>query len=565
MNGTDWLKTYPAGSLIQKAYSTALLAHDGEKRDSGEPYIVHPLAVAESVKEWGLDETSIVAALLHDVAEDTAYTLSDVRMDFGDEVAFLVEGLTKLQQIKYKDRDAEDMRRFIIAFSQDLRVLIIKLADRLHNMQTLHFRPKDRQKIFAQETVDIYAPLAYRLGMQKLSGELEDLAFPYIYPDEYKWLLKEVKDTYEERQAYTHRVLPIVQKALENHGIRPVSVDARAKRYYSLYRKLLRYDMDVSKVNDLVALRIIVRTVEECYAALGVVHSLWQPVPNRFKDYIARPKPNGYRSLHTTVFCIDNKILEIQIRTQEMHEVNENGIAAHWGYEQAKKNLKVGDQWKGVQDKKELAWIRQLQNWQKTFASQKEFLEAVKIDFFKDRIFIFTPENDVVDLPVGSTPVDFAYQIHSQIGDTCVGAKVNGKIVPLTTELRSGDVVEIVTQKSKKPSEDWLQFTKTEMAKKHIRGALKESASALRRKAGPTGVEFKIVNLDRPGYLKEVTAVFARNKVNITFLESRTDPRQKFSTVTLRTPVLPQTKIEKMTVSLKRIPLTKEVSSRLIS
>ncbi len=565
MTGTEWLKIYPEGSLVRKAYNLALLAHEGEKRSSGEPYITHPLAVAETVKEWGLDETSIAAAFLHDVAEDTAVTLADIRMDFGTEVAFLVEGLTKLRDIKYKNQDAENMRRFIIAFSEDLRILIIKLADRLHNMRTIQFLPKERQEPFARETADIYAPLAYRLGMQKLSGELEDLAFPCIYPKEYKWLMKEVKETYEERQHYMSRVLPVVRRALEEHNIHPVAIDARAKRYYSLYRKLLRHNMNLNEIYDFVALRIIVGTVAECYAALGIIHSLWQPMPGRFKDYIARPKANGYRSLHTTVFCIENKILEIQIKTKEMHEENELGIAAHWAYEQVKSSNKTRGGWVGVKNKKELVWVQQLQNWQKTFASQKEFLEAVKVDFFKDRIFVFTPGNDVIDLPAGATPVDFAYQIHSQIGDTCVGARVNGKIVPITTELHSGDVVEIVTQKGKKPSEDWLQFAKTEIAKKHIRGALKESASALRKKTGPLGVDFKIVNVDRPGYLKEVTAVFARNKVNITFLNSQTDPRQTFSIVTLRTPPLPQAKIEKMTVSLKKIPSTKEVSTKIIS
>ncbi len=550
---------------MRRAYDLATLAHEGAKRENGEPYIIHPLAVAETVRGWGLDEASVAAALLHDVAEDTAVTLADIRKDFGQEIAFLVDGLTKLKNLKYqKERDAENMRRFILAFSEDLRVLIIKLADRLHNMRTLHFLPKERQAPFAMETADIYAPLAYRLGMQKLSGELEDMAFPYIYPEEYKWLMKEVKETYEDRQEYMNRVLPVVKRALEDHGISPFAVDARAKRYYSLYKKLLRHNMNLNEIYDLVALRIIVGTVEECYAALGVIHSLWQPMPGRFKDYIARPKANGYRSLHTTVFCLEGKILEIQIKTQEMHEENELGIAAHWAYEQVKKSSKKLAGWSGVKDKKELVWVQQLQNWQKAFATQKEFLEAVKVDFFKDRIFVFTPGNDVMDLPSGATPVDFAYQVHSQIGDTCVGAKVNGKIVPITTELHSGDIVEIVTQKGKKPSEDWLQFAKTEMAKKHIRNALKESVGTLRKRAGPVGAEFKIVNADRPGYLKEVTAIFARNKVNITFLNSQTDPRQAFSTVTLRTsPVLPG-KAEKLVVSLKKIPSTKEVNFRIL-
>jgi GTP pyrophosphokinase len=565
MAGTEWLKNYPPESVVRRAYDLAALAHEGATRENGAPYITHPLAVAETVRGWGLDEASIAAALLHDVVEDTAITLADLKKDFGDEIAFLVNGLTKLKDLKYqKEGDAENMRRFIIAFSEDLRVLIIKLADRLHNMQTLQFLPKERQVPIALETTEIYAPLAYRLGMQKLSGELEDLAFPYIYPEEYQWLIKEVKETYEDRQEYINRILPVVKQALADHDIHPLAIDARAKRYYSLYKKLLRHNMNLNEIYDLVALRIIVATVEECYAALGVIHSLWQPLPGRFKDYIARPKTNGYRSLHTTVFCLEGKILEIQIKTKEMHEENELGIAAHWAYEQVKKSSQKLAGWSGVKNKKELVWVQQLQNWQKAFATHKEFLEAVKVDFFKDRIFVFTPGNDVVDLPAGATPVDFAYRIHTQIGNTCVGAKINGKIVPLTTELHSGDIVEIITQKGKKPSKDWLQFTKTEMAKKHIRSALKENTRALQKRAGPIGTEFKIVNVDRPGYLKEVTSIFAKNKVNITFLHSQTDARQVFSTVLLRTSPLPPAKAEKIVVSLKKIPSTKEVNFRIL-
>ncbi len=552
-------------SLIKKAYDFALAAHEGAKRMNGEPYITHPLAVAESVKEWNLDEASIAAALLHDIVEDTAYTIKDVEKNFGGEIAFLVNGLTKLKNIKYKETEnAENLRKFILSFSNDLRVLMIKIADRLHNMRTLSAVPEEQQKRVAWETLEIYAPLAYRLGMQRLSGELEDLAFPYVYPEEYKWLKSEVKDDYEARQEYAKSLLPIVRKYLEENNIRPLSVDSRAKRYYSLYKKLLRYDMNLSKIYDLVALRIIVGSIEECYAALGVIHKMWQPLPGRIKDYIARPKPNGYRSLHTTVFAIDNKIIEIQIRTEEMHRENEMGIAAHWAYEQIKSSAKKRGSWTGVKNKKELLWVEQLRNWQRQFSNQGEFLESIKVDFFKDRIFVLTPGNDIVDLPVGSTPVDFAYKIHSQIGDQCVGAKVNGKITPLNYELQSGDVVEIITQKGKKPSEDWLRFIKTSEAKKRVKNAAKNSINKLLSRTPVRTIELKVTNLDRPGFLKDITEVFANSKINITYLTSETDHRSTFSTVIIRCPAMPQPKIETLIVKMKRVPGTKEVSYKFL-
>ncbi len=551
--------------LLKKAFDFALKAHEGKKRMNGDPYIVHPLSVAETVQSWGLDENSVAAALLHDVVEDTSVTIGDIKKTFGDEIAFLVSGLTKLQNLKYpENQDRENFRKFIISFSEDLRVLIIKLADRLHNMQTLQFLPPERQKPFALETAEIYAPLAYRLGMQKLSGELDDLAFPYSHPEEYQWLIGEVEETYEERQEYIKKVLPLVKTALKEHHREPLRIDGRVKRYFSLYKKLLRHNMNLGEIYDLVALRVIVKTIEECYAVLGIIHSMWPPLPGRFKDYIARPKPNGYRSLHTTVFCVDNKILEVQIKTKEMHEENELGIAAHWAYEQIKSSSRIRSGWRGVRDKKELTWVKQLQNWQKKFSSQEEFLSAVKVDFFKDRIFVFTPHNDVIDLPAGSTPVDFAYRIHSQIGNACVGAKVNGKITPLDYELKSGDVVEIITQKGKKPSEGWLRFVKTSEAKKKVKSAISENERKLIGRATPKAVEFKIVNSDRPGFLKDVTEVFANSKINITYLSSETDHRSAFSTVVLRCPVLSEAKVETCIVKLKRIPGSREVSYKFL-
>lgn len=460
-----WLQEYSQKGLVRKAYDFAKEAHKDKKRESGEPYFSHCAAVAETVSEWELDEESVAAALLHDIIEDTGYTLRDVEKRFDKEVAFLVNGLTKLKRVQYPEEksNVETLRKFIISFSRDLRVVIIKLADRRHNMQTLEFLPTERQERIAWETKEIYAPLAYRLGMQGLSGELEDLAFPYLYPEEYKWLLENVKERYEEREKYAEKIKPIVKKALEKNGIRPIAVDSRAKRYSSLYKKLQRYDMDLEKIYDLVALRIVTKNVEDCYGALGVIHKMWPPLPGRIKDYIARPKPNGYRSLHTTVFAPDNTITEFQINTEEMHEENQFGIAAHWAYEQIK-NSKRHKNWKGVQNRKELLWVEQLRNWQKHI-SDKELIDTLAVDFFKDRIYVITPHNDVIDLPAGATPVDFAYRIHSEVGNQCVGAKINGKIVPLDYELHSGDVVEIMTQRGKKPSEDWLRFIKTSLAK----------------------------------------------------------------------------------------------------
>jgi GTP pyrophosphokinase len=427
-------------------------------------------------------------------------------------------------------------------------------------MQTLRFLPSERQKRFAWETSEIYAPLAYRLGIQRLSGELEDLAFPYLYPEEYKWLLKNVEEHYGEREKYAEKLKPIIKRNLAKNGLKLVTIDSRAKRYSSLYKKLQRYDMDLEKIYDSMALRIIVRTVEDCYATLGVIHKIWPPLPGRIKDYIARPKPNGYRSLHTTVFALDNKIIEFQIRTEEMHEENELGIAAHWAYEQMKNSRLHNKNWKGVQNRKELLWVEQLRNWQKNI-SDREFIDSLAVDFFKDRIFVITPQNDVIDLPSGATPVDFAYHIHSEIGNQCIGAKINGKIVPLDYELHSGDVVEIMTQRGKKPSEDWLRFIKTSLARSHVKNITRRGIRRL-MKTESKNIEFKIVNQDRPGLLKDITSEFGLMKINIIYLASSTDKRGAISTVTVRTELLSKSRLERILVKIKKIKGVKEVSHK---
>lgn len=389
----DLRALYPKDSLVGQALALAEQAHQGVMRESGEPYINHPIKVAETIKEWGLDEESIVAALLHDTVEDTGVTLKDIEKKFGAEVALLVNGLTKLDDLRYtpERKEAESLRKFVISFTKDLRVVIIKLADRLHNMQTIKALSTERQTKMAWETAEIYAPLAYRLGMQKLSGELEDLALPYTHPEGYQWITETLKDSYETRLIYAERLRPMVAMLLKKQGIQVLAVDARAKRYSSLYKKLLKHEMDATKVYDLVALRVIVKTVEDCYAAFGIIHQTWPPLTGRIKDYIARPKPNGYRSLHTTVFCDNNMITEFQIRTKEMHEEAELGIAAHWAYQQARQNIKTAKNWKGVRKGSELRWVEQLRNWQKSFANHEEFVQALKVDFFKDRIFVLTP------------------------------------------------------------------------------------------------------------------------------------------------------------------------------
>lgn len=558
----SWLTKYPENTLVQKAYGFAEEAHKDTVRANGDPYISHCLAVAETAHDWRLDEASVAAALLHDVVEDTRYSTKMIEKKFGAEVAFLVEGLTKIEKIKYRSEEEgqiENLRKLIVSFSKDLRVVLIKLADRAHNMKTLSALPEEDSKRIARETADIYAPLAYRLGMQRLSGELEDLAFPHLQPKEYQWLLKEVKDQFEKREEYARiKVFPILEKALKEHNIHPVSVDFRAKRYSSLYKKLIRYGMDLLKIYDLVALRVIVKSVEECYAVLGIIHKLWPPLTGRIKDYIARPKPNGYRSLHTTVFCEDKKITEFQIRTEAMHEEAELGIAAHWAYEQIKDSAEKHKDWVGVKTRRELLWVEQLRNWQKSFSNQKDFIESLKIDFFKDRIFVITPHNDVIDLPVGATPVDFAYRIHSDIGDSCVGAKVNGKIVPLDYKLLSGDVVEIMTQKGKKPSADWLRFITTSLARSQIKQTLRQRDS-LGGKQENKFVEFEIVNQDQPGYLGNITRVFGTLKINITFLKSETDRRGALSTVIARTEPLTKSRLEQVLVKVKGVKGTKEV------
>ncbi len=548
-------------NLIHRAFEFSRKAHQNQKRKSGEPYFNHCFETALKLAEWRLDGSTIAAGLLHDVIEDAGISFEKLKKEFGEEVAFLVEGVTKLGHLKYRSRQeqqAENLRKMLLAISKDLRVILIKLADRLHNMKTLKFLAPIKQKRIALETSDIYAPLAYRLGMANLAGELEDLAFPFLYPLEYKWILEHVKDRYEERQKYLRKVEETLVNTLKEHNIFPLKIDSRAKRYSSLYKKLLRNDMNLEQVYDLIALRIVVKTVEECYAVLGIIHQLWPPLPGRIKDYIALPKPNGYRSLHTTVFCLDNKPTEFQIRTLEMHEEAENGIAAYWAYAQAKETKEYQKEKAIFADKKELAWINQLKEWQKEALGSKEFLQSLKIDFFKDRIFAITPEGEVVDLPAGATPIDFAYAIHSEIGDQCIGAKVNSKIVPLDYQLQSGDLIEILIQKSKRPSASWLEIVKTSQAKRKIKAGLRKISD----KKSANQTEFKIIAVDRVGLLKDVSAVISRAHINIVKVD--VPPSRNFPILKIRAAVNDKEKIEKLILKLKKVEGVKEINYKLV-
>ena len=561
MTVKDIVKLYPQ-SIISKAYKFAEKAHSGQKRKSGEPYFNHVLATADILYSWNMDDETISAGLLHDVVEDTNIKLEEIKKEFGEEIAFLVDGVSKLGKFKYRGvkEKAENMRKLILAISEDLRVVFIKLADRLHNMRTLNYLPKEKQKRIALETDEIYAPIAYRLGMHNLAGELHDLAFPYLYPEEYKWMLNNVSDKYEERTEYLKKIAPILKEFLLKNNVKIINFDFRAKRWSSLYKKLLVYDMDIEKIYDLVALRIIVPTVSDCYTVLGLVHELWPPLPGRIKDYIAVPKPNGYRSLHTTVLGPQDKKIEIQIRTPEMHYENEFGVASHWLYKMQKYQKENINTFV-----KELEWVKQLRSWQEEIqktVSPSEFLKSLKIDFFKDRIYVITPKGDVIDLPKDATPVDFAYHIHSEIGDTCVGAKVNDKLVPLDYKLKSGDVVEILTQKNKKPSEDWLNFVKTSLARERIKSALKQKNKKLISQ--PTKTELKMVVLDRMGLIKDISSVITNSHFNILSFHTEKTHTPLYQINRIEIETTNKEKIQKLILKLKNIKGVKEVSYRII-
>lgn len=450
--------------LIEKAYHFAQKAHEGQKRNSGEPYFIHVVETAKILAKLGMDATTIAAGLMHDVLEDTEIKEEEMRKEFGEEIVFLVNGVTKLGTLKYRghERHVESMRKFFVAMANDIRVVIIKLADRLHNLRTLEYVKPEKQARIALESIEVHAPLADRLGMGKLKGEIEDAAFPYAFPKEYKLteeIISEKKDLYDK---YLDEIKSELEKALVKNEIKVDEISSRLKHKYSLYKKLLRYDMDIAKIYDVVALRIVVDSIEDCYRVLGLVHSLWKPLVGRIKDYIALPKPNGYKSLHTTVITNSGAIAEIQIRTKEMHAEAAYGIAAHFAYKENGNN-------KGKHDSSKFKWIEELKELNYSPNKPKQFLEHLKMDFFNHRIFIFTPSGDVVDLPEDSSPIDFAYAIHSYLGDHVSAVKINGKMSQIFSKLKNGDIVEIIDKKDAHPSSKWLEHTKTTLAKRHIR------------------------------------------------------------------------------------------------
>lgn len=454
---------------IKSAYEFAFVAHQGQLRDSGEAYIQHPLEVAAIVHELGMDTVSIIAALLHDVVEDTEVGIEEIQKNFGSEVALLVDGVTKLTRLAFQnkqERQMENLRKMFLAMTQDLRVIIIKLADRLHNMRTLKHLPVMKQKSIARETIEIYAPLTHRLGMWKVKWELEDLSLRYLDPDAYYDLVNKVAKKRQEREGYIIEVKKTLERALAEMEIK-AEVQGRPKHFYSIYEKMQEQGKDFSEIYDLMGLRVIVSTVQDCYEVLGIVHTLWKPIPGRFKDYVAMPKSNMYQSLHTTLIGPNGEPLEIQIRTWEMHRTAEFGIAAHWLYKES------GPDDKELREK--IAWLRHLIEWQGEMKDSEEFMETLRIGLFMDEVFVFTPQGDVKNLPAGSTPVDFAYSIHTTLGHQCSGAKVNSRLVPLDYQLKNGDIVQILSSKGTTgPSRDWLQFVKTSKAKNRIRQWIRE-------------------------------------------------------------------------------------------
>lgn len=458
-------------SLIQKAYDLANAAHKEQKRVSGEAYIIHPLSVAKILTELQIDEVTISAALLHDVVEDTTYTIEQMQEMFGEEVAMLIDGVTKLGRIEYKSKEEqqlENYRKMFLAMAKDIRVIMIKLADRLHNMRTLKFMREDKQKRIAKETIEIYAPLANRLGISNIKWELEDLCLRYLEPETYYELVESVKQKRKERQVFIEESIQQIQGKLQEAGMK-AEISGRAKHFYSIYKKMKRDHKDISEIYDLSAVRVLVDSVKDCYGVLGVIHAMWKPMPGRFKDYIAMPKSNGYQSLHTTVMT-KGYPLEIQIRTFAMHKVSEYGVAAHWKYKETGKSVGAGKEY----DQK-MSWLRQLVNLQQELSDPREYFEALKVDVFSDEVFVFTPKGDVIDLPKGSIPIDFAYRIHTEVGHHCVGAKVNGKLVPLEYKLKNGDIVSVVTNKANNgPSRDWLNIVASPETRTKIRSWFKK-------------------------------------------------------------------------------------------
>jgi len=495
-------------SIVEKAYNFSTEKHKGQFRQSGEPYYIHPVEVATTLTKLRMDIPSITSALLHDIVEDTEVNFEDIQREFGTEVRDIVDGLTKLAKYNFKSTEeaqAENFRKMIMAMAKDIRVIIIKLADRLHNMRTLNHLPQEKQQRIAQETLDIYAPIAHRLGISWLKTELEDLAFMYLDAETFADLVKKVQKQKTEKEKYIQEVIKIVQDRLSEFQIK-AQVSGRLKNYFSISNKMKKRNLDFDQIYDLIAFRIIVEDVTACYEVLGIIHSFWKPVPGRFKDYIAMPKPNNYQSLHTTVIGPYGERVEIQIRTPEMHKIAEYGIAAHWLYKEGH----MPDS-----DAEKFTWLRSILETENETRDSNEFMDSIKMDFFSNEVYIFTPRGEVKELPVGSTPIDFAYSIHTNLGNTCVGAKVNDLIVPLKYTLKSGDIVEIITSKTQTPKKDWLKFVKTAKARNKIRVYLRTIENERSRALGQEMLERELKklslsfqNLNKEGKITEIASTF---------------------------------------------------------
>ncbi len=463
--------------LIEKAYKFSLCVHEGQKRMNGDPFFTHSFETAKNLVSLGMDASTIAAGLLHDVLEDTKATEEEIKKEFGPEILFLVNGATNLSKLKYSghERYVESLRKFFFALAHDLRVVIIKFADRLHNLQTLKDLPEAKKRRIAIESIEVYAPLANRLGMGKLKGELEDLAFPFAYPKEHAQIDNILRDKKDVHEKYLENISKKLREELEKNKIKVVQIDSRVKRKYSLWKKLVKFKMnleDIEKIYDMVALRVVVESVEDCYRVLGIIHSVWNPLPGIIKDYISLPKPNGYQSIHTTVFTGSGETAEIQIRTREMHREASYGVASYFSYKEQYENKHKNN----ANNKLKFKWLEELKGLNYSFNESKKFIEHLKTDFFSDRIFIFTPEGDIVDLPEDSSALDFAYSIHSDIGNHISGVKINGKLSPIFSKLHNRDIVEIVTRSDAHPSSKWLEYTKTTLAKKHINSYLEKNS-----------------------------------------------------------------------------------------
>lgn len=512
------IKTYNPNvdeAEIRSAYELAKVNHQGQKRNSGEDYIIHPLHVAMILADMNMDSATIIAGILHDTIEDTSVTYEDIEKKFGKEIAELVDGVTKLKKLNYKskaEKQAENIRKMVLAMAKDIRVIIVKLADRLHNMRTLEYMTEAKKIEKATETLEIYAPIADRLGMSRVKWELEDLSLRYLDPDEYYKLVDMVNKRRKEREELINSIIDTLKVNLERVGIK-CEINGRPKNFYSIYKKMKVKGKVFDEIYDLSAVRILTNDIKDCYGALGVVHTLWKPIPGRFKDYIAMPKPNNYQSLHTTVIDNNGETFEVQIRTYQMHQTAEYGIAAHWKY-------KTG-QTKTTSFDENLTWLRQLMEWQKDLNDPNDFMDTLKVDFFADEVFVFSPKGDVINLPEGSTPIDFAYRIHTQVGNTCVGAKVNGRIVPLSYKLSSGNIVDIITNSNSGPSLDWLNIVKSNQAKKKISQyfKIKDRDKNIEKGKELLEKEAKRLNYNVNEFLKDEWIDEVRAKLNVSTID----------------------------------------------